>query len=139
MWKAALAGLVALTFSFSACAQDMGARLRSGMPSGIVLTQAHIAYFKTTLNLTPMQQRFWPAIETALHDIARQQMPRIASVGATQRNNRRVIAILLTPAAVERLAEAAQPLIRNLDGGQKLEALRLAREIGLASVVSAHN
>jgi len=142
MLKAAFAGLVALTLSLSSLsvsAQDMGERLRPGAQSGVMLTNAHIAYFKAKLNLTPAQQQFWPAIDAALRDIARQQAAYAAASGAPQRMNRNVLAIALTTAAVERLTAAAQPLVRSLDDGQKLDAMRMAHEVGLASMMSALN
>jgi hypothetical protein len=140
MLKAVFAGIVALTVSFSASAQDVGAPLRPVAQQGAVLTNAHIAYFKAKLNLTPVQQQFWPAIDAAVREIARQQMMvRDAFGSAAHRYNRSTIAITLTAAAINRLAAAAQPLVHSLDDGQKLDAMRMAQEVGLSSMVSALN
>ncbi len=139
MRKLALAGILALTIASPAFAQDITTSLRPGMQSGIVLTQSQIAYFRATLKLRPSQAQHWPAIEATLHDIARQQAPKFTAQGAPYPPSRNTVKITLTATAVERLTIAARSLVRSLDDGQKLDAMRMAHEVGLASVVSSLN
>jgi len=71
-----------------------------------------------------------------LHDIARHQT-HDASEGLVRRISNRVVSIVLTSAAIERLAVAARPLIAVLNDEQKQNARALAQEMGLGPVVMA--
>jgi hypothetical protein len=92
---------------------------------------------KSVLRLTPGQEAYWPAVETALRGIARQQQARSEPAGFVRRISHRVFSVMLNSAAVERLAVAARPLIAMLDGDQKRAASGLAQEMGLGPVVMA--
>ena len=72
---------------------------------------------KSVLRLTPEQEPYWPPVEAALRDIARQQ-ERAEPAGFVRRISHRVVSIVLNSAAVERLAVAARPLIAELDDEQ---------------------
>lgn len=93
-------------------------------------TNARIAALKAGLELTPAQEKLWPAFETALRDIAKARAARIAAwreKSEESRGKRDVIAALqgagkaLTArgAELEKLAEAAKPLYESLDESQK--------------------
>jgi len=97
-----------------------------------------VARVKHVLHLTPEQERLWPPVEAALHDIARRQA-RAETGGVVHRISQRVVSIVLDGAAVHRLAVAARPLIAVLRDDQKQSALALAQEMGLAPVLAALN
>jgi hypothetical protein len=95
-----------------------------------------IGRIRSVLKLSPAQEPFWPPVETALHDLARQQA-RSEPVGFVRRISRRVVSVVLNSAAIERLAIAARPLIAKLNDEQKQAAGQLAQEMGLGAVVMA--
>jgi hypothetical protein len=91
---------------------------------------------RSALRLTSRQEPLWAPVEAALRHIARQQA-HAEQAGFIRRIGNRVVQIVLTSAAVERLAAAARPLIAVLDDDQKRTASGLAREMGLGPVVMA--
>jgi hypothetical protein len=97
------------------------------LEDGNVLTVAQIHKIKKTLKLTPDQEGYWPPVEAALRDIAREQ--------AGQKPTGKKIAV--SADASQKLYWAAAPLIMNLRYDQKHEARRLARSMGLEEVASA--
>jgi len=92
-----------------------------------VLTVAQIQKIKRTLKLSPDQEGYWPPVEAALRDIAREQ--------AAQKPAGRKMTV--SPDASQKLYWAAAPLIMNLRYDQKHEARKLARSMGLEEVASA--
>jgi len=96
----------------------------------------NIGRIRSVLKLTSDQEHYWPPVEAALRDIARQQTGAEAA-GLVRRLSRRVVSIMLNGAAVERLARAARPLIASLNDDQKRAAGGLAQEMGLGPVVMA--
>lgn len=99
-------------------------------------TSINIGRIRSVLHLTPEQERYWPPVETALRNLARQQA-RSEPPGFVRRVSRRVVSIMLNGAAVERLAVAARPLVAILNNEQLRSADGLAREMGLGPVVMA--
>ena len=100
-------------------------------------TSIDIGRIRGALRLTSQQEPLWGPVEAALHDIVRQQQAHTEQVGFIRRVSNRVVSIVMTSAAVERLARAARPLIAALDERQKQAANTLAQEMGLGSVVMA--
>ena len=96
----------------------------------------NVVRIKNVLRLTAEQERYWPPVEAALRDVARQQA-HSEPAGFVRRISRRVVAVVLNSAAVERLAVAARPLIAKLDQEQMRAASGLAQEMGLGPVVMA--
>ncbi len=96
-----------------------------------------VGRIRSTLRLTSQQEPLWTPVEAALRHIARQQQAHAEQAGFIRRISNRVIQIVLTSAAVERLAVAARPLIAVLDDNQKRAASGLAQEMGLGPVVMA--
>lgn len=136
MWKAALAGaLLATTGATLASAQDFATaavEARSGREGGAIVTEGHIARLKAVLKLTPAQQQYWPAVESALRSFARRQqhggsdgMVRRAAAAAGDANDAR------------RLVSVARPLVNSLDDKQKQDAMTLAQSLGLGHLASA--
>jgi hypothetical protein len=102
-----------------------------GQPAAAI----NIARIKSVLKLKPEQRAYWPAVESALRRVAREQ--QASSGGLIHRISQRVVSIVLTGAAIQRLAVAAKPLIARLDDDQKMAAAHLADEMGLGPVVVA--
>lgn len=96
-----------------------------------ILTDAHIAAIKSSLNLTPDQERHWAAVEAELREIARQH----AELKAENPEGKKPKAAQLADTA-QRLYWAAGPLILSMREDQKQEIRRLARAMGLAQVAA---
>jgi hypothetical protein len=103
-----------------------------------MLAAIDIGRIHTVLQLRPEQEAYWPPVEAALRDVARQQAHN-EPAGFVRRISRRVVSIVLTSAAVRRLAVAARPLIAVLNDDQKRAATGLAQEMGLGPVLAALN
>ena len=112
---------------------------RAASQRGAVLNEAQIASIKERLNLTPSQERMWPAVEAALRDLAYKKpvagAQKPAPGNAAQGNAARAT---LDPngAEVARLKSAAIPLVMSFDYEQKRELRTLAHLIGLGSMVA---
>ncbi len=97
---------------------------------GFILNDAQIASIKERLHLTPDQERMWPAVETALRNIAytsaREAHRRGAPPSAAQLAS-------ADPNSVEAqgLKSAAMPLIMSSNSEQKDEVRSLAHIMGL--------
>ncbi len=103
-----------------------------GQPSASI----NIARIKSVLKLTAAQEPYWAPVEAALRDLARQQA-RAELDGLVRRISHRVVSVVLSSAAVQRLAVAARPLLAKLDEDQMRAAHGLAAEMGLGPVVAA--
>jgi c-di-AMP phosphodiesterase-like protein len=98
-----------------------------------------IARIKSVLKLTPEQQHYWPAVESALRSLARQQTHQVAeqSDGMVRRVSNRVYAFVMDSATIARVGAAARPLVKVLDDRQKQDAIALCHEMGLGQVLAA--
>jgi hypothetical protein len=102
------------------------------------LTDARVAIVKAALQLTPDQERYWPAIEEAIRARAKDRMSRLETVttGVAERAdrgpienlrdrdpiaflNRRADALAQRSADLKKLAAAWQPLYQTLTPDQK--------------------
>jgi hypothetical protein len=96
-----------------------------------LLSDAQIAGIKQRLALSPDQEYYWPAVESALRAVAhkihetRQADPHTASVPIDPDS-----------AEVQQLKSAAMPLLFQLREDQKREVRSLARLIGLEKVAA---
>ena len=104
-----------------------------GQPSASI----NIARIKSVLKLTAAQEPYWAPVEAALRDLARQQARAELSDGLVHRISHRVVSVVLSSTAVQRLAVAARPLLAKLDEDQMRAAHSLAAEMGLGPVVAA--
>jgi hypothetical protein len=139
MWKAGLAGIVAVVIGSSAAfagSGDSDYRTQTVAKSEAVMSLAQVARLKAVLKLTPAQEQLWPAVERAFHEISQAQESD-APQGLVQGIKHRAASIGLNALALRRLASAAYPLIRTLDEEQKQSALTFARSVGLHSVAAA--
>ena len=100
---------------------------------------ARIAAVKAGLKLTPDQEKMWPVVEGAVRDFAKLRMDRANARMDERRKNsndsdakpsdtpdnpvarlqQRADNMATTAAALKKIAEAADPLYKTLDDGQK--------------------
>ncbi len=123
----ALAAFGLLSIIPVACAGEM----ENGYTASINVARIH-----DVLHLTQEQERYWRPVEAALRAIASHQ-ERVELDGLVRRVSRRVVSIVLSSAAVERLVVASRPLIAKLTDEQKQAAGQMAQEMGLGPVVMA--
>ena len=121
-----------LNVSLVAAGEYSAMSAEQGQPSASI----NIARIKSVLKLTAAQEPYWAPVEAALRDLARQQA-RAESDGLVRRISHRVVSVVLSSAAVQRLAVAARPLLAKLDEDQMRAAHGLAAEMGLGPVVAA--
>jgi hypothetical protein len=131
------AGAVALAMTgllptLPATASDYGTYAEQGAATAI-----NIGRIKSALRLRPEQERYWPAVESALRRLAERQHPKSETGGFVHRISSRVVSVVLDNAAIARLAAAARPLAATLDPEQMQAASGLADEMGLGPVVAA--
>ena len=139
MWKAVLAGVAALSISGAslAFAQQSSPpadaqRWRPSAEDAAALTDARIAALRTGLKLSADQEKHWPAVETAIRGLAKQRLDardaRRSARGsdnpparpdAIERLRRGADAMSSRGSALKQLADAAEPLYKSLDEGQK--------------------
>jgi len=100
-------------------------------PNNAILDDSQIASIKNRLRLTPEQAEYWPSVEAALRDVARQQarLHKQRSKGAPP-------PIDPESAEVKKLMWAAMPLLRQLREDQKREVRMLVRVLGLHKVAA---
>jgi hypothetical protein len=96
-----------------------------------LLSDAQIAGIKDRLNLSPDQQSYWPAVESALRAVARK-------IHATRQADPHATGVPIDPDSdeVQQLKSAAMPLLFQLREDQKREVRSLARLIGLEKVAA---
>jgi hypothetical protein len=150
MWKVGVAGVTALFVSLSTLAYAQaplaGDREQLSPEDWGALTDARINFTKAALQLTPEQQKYWPAVAEALRARAEHRQARRAARQARigmlrnggleavrDRNpveflNRRADALAQRAADLKRLADAWQPLYQTLTPDQK-------RRMGLATII----
>lgn len=139
MVKALAAGITAL---FIIASPPVFAQAASdGKPGAAdlsALTDMRIDVVKAALQLTPDQEKYWPAIETAIRDRAKDRQARIAeaakrmadrrdgNVADALRNRnpvdfmrRRAVALERRGADLKKLADAWEPLYQTLKPDQK--------------------
>jgi hypothetical protein len=145
MWKMVLAGTTALAIAGGTLAyaqqgpaqQGPGQRGQHWRPSAEdigALSDARIAALHTGLKLTAEQEKNWPAVETALRELAKQRQERFAARANAERPRDPVErlgvmadAMQARGAALKKVAEAAGPLYTSLDDAQKHRFVLLAR------------
>jgi zinc resistance-associated protein len=154
MWKPILAATVALMIAGPSlglaqsgpaapdgagpAARAQGPRMRMTAEDIQALTDARIAGLKAGLRLTPEQEKNWPPVESAIRDLAKERTDRFNAHRARleqpgqQRDaievlRERADAMGARAASLKKLADAAEPLYRSLDDGQKQRLALLAR------------
>ncbi len=141
MKKFAIAGIAALAIAGSTAVyaqhrpwfHDHMEHTRMSPEDRAAFTDARIAAVKAGLKLTPDQEKLWPPVETAVRDFAKLRIDRANarmnaehdSQGAQKpddpvaRLRERADNMAASAAAMRRIADAADPLYKTLDDGQK--------------------
>jgi hypothetical protein len=151
MKKILLAGVavIALAGSTAVFAQHrpwMHHHIRINPEDRAAFLDARIAAVKAGLKLTPDQDKMWPAVESAVRDMvmlridranARMEAQKTADDAKTDtpdnpvaRLQQRADNMAATAAAMKKVAEAADPLYKTLDDGQKRRLAVLTRMEG---------
>ena len=103
----------------------------------LAFLDARIAAVKAGLKLTPDQEKNWPAVETAVRDFAKQRIDRANASADTKdqppqqdpvtRLRERADRMAAAAAGLKKIADAADPLYKTLDEGQKRRLTFLTR------------
>ena len=135
MWKAALAGAVALatvgSFSFS----HGGLGISPAAAQEIVVTEGQIARLHAALHLNAAQEHRWHAVAATLRSLGRQQQQyRVASndAGFVTQAKSRVAGYAITAMAMQRVRAAAMPLIAELTEEQKQAGRNVLSSMGVS-------
>jgi LTXXQ motif family protein len=142
MKKFAIAGIAALAIAGSTAVyaqhrpwfhEHMG-QMRMSPEDRAAFTDARIAAVKAGLKLTPDQEKLWPPVETAVRDFAKLRIDRAnarmnakpddsaeaqKSDDPVARLRERADNMATSAAALKKIADAADPLYKTLDDGQK--------------------
>jgi hypothetical protein len=144
MKKFAIAGIAALAIAGSTAVYAQHNRPwfhheRMSSEDRAAFADARIAAVKAGLKLNADQEKLWPPVETAVRDFAklridranaRMNAPRNDSADAQKQDSQnpgdpvarlrdRADTMATTAAAMKRIADAADPLYKTLDDGQK--------------------
>ena len=133
MWKAVLAGTAAVVISSSSLVfahqtsdRDGGPRWQPSAGDIKAFTDARIAALKAGLELTPEEEKNWPAVEAASRDMAKARADRMAARANEQPPSdpveclhRRAERLGTIAAGLKKLADAEEPLYKSLDDAQK--------------------
>lgn len=142
MWKTVLAGSTALAIAGATLAyaqhgpagRDFAPRWRPSAEDIGAFADARIAALHAGLKLSADQEKNWPAMESALRDLAKQRSERFAARASADRP-KNIVERLATRAdamsqrgtALKKVADAAAPLYKSLDEGQQRRFVMLAR------------
>ena len=139
MKKTITAATIALTLAGGGLAFAQQATPREGAAPRLstedvaAFTDARIAGLKAGLKLNADQEKHWPAVETAIRELAKERADRAAAgrearasanaqhsaPDALDRLRRGADAMSTRAASLKKLADAAEPLYKSLDDGQK--------------------
>jgi hypothetical protein len=95
--------------------------------SNAVLNDSQIAGIKRRLNLTPEQERYWPAVEAELRKM---EYNKKAPGGS------RMASVDMSKVNIEGLKSAGFPLVMSFSDDQRRELKSLAHLLGLESVMA---
>jgi hypothetical protein len=142
MWKTVLAGSTALAIAGATLAygqqspgeRDFATRWRPSTEDISAFGDARVAALHAGLKLTAEQEKDWPAVESALRDLAKQRSEWFAARASAdhpkdpvERLALRADVLTQRGVALKKLADAAGPLYRSLDEAQKRRFIVLAR------------
>ena len=149
MRRSVLVGIAALSIASAGVAfaqqspQADPPRWRPSAEDAAAMTDARIAALRAGLKLTAEQEKHWPAVEAAIRNIGKQRFDvmterrnaRDANAQAAQPDaiaglRRGADAMTTRGAALKQLADAAEPLYKTLDEGQKRRFAMLLRISG---------
>ncbi|HEY6256328.1 MAG TPA: Spy/CpxP family protein refolding chaperone [Xanthobacteraceae bacterium] len=138
MWKAALAGTAVLAIVGSSLVYAQQRERPGGFDSFRpnledmrAFAEARLAALHAGLGLTADQEKNWPAFEQASREMAKLRLDRVSaavqerrdrapqSADPSARMHRRAAAKTESGAALQKVADALDPLYKSLDDGQK--------------------
>jgi hypothetical protein len=138
MKKFAIAGIAALAIAGSTAVYAQHRpwsheHMRMSPEDRAAFTDARIAAVKAGLKLTPDQEKLWPPVEAAVRDFAKLRIDRANARMNAERDSQdqqkpndplarlrdRADTMAATAAAMKKVADAADPLYKTLDDGQK--------------------
>jgi zinc resistance-associated protein len=134
MWKTVLAGSTALAIAGATLAyaqqgpggRDLTPRWHPSAEDISAFGDARIAALHAGLKLNAEQEKNWPAVESALRDLAKQRTAWFAARAKAdqpkdtiERLTLRADVMTQRGAALKKLADAAGPLYKSLDEGQQ--------------------
>jgi hypothetical protein len=108
----------------------IAAATRTAHRSNAVLNDSQIASIKRRLNLTPEQQRYWPAVEAELRKMEYKKDQKSPQ-------GTRAAAVDMSKVNVEGLKSAGFPLVMSFNDDQRRELNSLAHLLGLESLMSS--
>jgi hypothetical protein len=143
MLKYALAGVAALaiggsTLVYAQQQSDRGSRPGISQEDRSAMLDARIAAVRAGLRLSPEQEKNWPAVEAAVRDLIKirtdQREARITAranrdqrADPVERLRSQADSMAAMATGMKRVAEAADPLYKSLDDGQKRRLAMLTR------------
>jgi ribosomal 50S subunit-associated protein YjgA (DUF615 family) len=131
MPKFVAAGLAALFIGAAPVhAQTQATQTGSALEDMKAATETRIEITKIALQLTPAQEKFWPAIEEAIRARAAARQQRLLALSKRLNDSseanpfevlqQRAEGLTQRGATLKKLADAWQPLVGTLDNRQKL-------------------
>jgi zinc resistance-associated protein len=136
MWKAVVAGTAALAIAGSTLvyAQHRGQPDAQRWQPSMEDLRARLAGLKAGLMLTAEQEKNWPVFEQAAREFGKMRLDRISAMrngtrtdNPVERMRQRGTALSDSGAALQKLADATDPLYRSLDDSQKRRFVMLSR------------
>ncbi|WP_029353115.1 Spy/CpxP family protein refolding chaperone [Bosea sp. 117] len=140
----AAALLASVTFGIAAPELRSGDRRTPPSPAEMAenaaaMTDARIAALKAGLRMNAEQEKLWPAVESALRDLAKQRADRREErlqqraervrPDIIERMREQADGLLARGDGLKKLVDAADPLYRSLDPGQQRRFSILLREV----------
>ncbi|WP_024511233.1 Spy/CpxP family protein refolding chaperone [Bradyrhizobium sp. ARR65] len=141
MRKFSIAGMAALAIAASTAVyanqgwfREHMQHMRLSPEDRAALVDARIAAVHAGLKLTPDQEKLWPPVEAAVRDFAKMRIDRASArmkahdeaqdqqqtpPDPVARLRQRADDLAATSAALKKIADAADPLYKTLDDGQK--------------------
>ena|SRR3974390_1478635 len=145
MWKPIVAGTAALAiiagtslvYAQQSGRLDHGQRWQPNVEDLRAFGEARLAALKAGLTLTPEQEKFWPAFEQAAREYGKLRVDRMSATQSAPPSNdpverlrRRASALSETGVALNKLADATDPLYKSLDDNQKRRFAMLSHLAG---------
>ena len=141
MRKFAIAGMAALVIAGTTAVYAQHAQWFQGRMGHVrmnpedraAMADAKIAAVHAGLKLTPDQEKMWPPVESAVRELVKIRLDRVAAREAAAakpaddqakpdpvaRLRKRAENMAASAAALKKIADAADPLYKTLDDGQK--------------------
>jgi hypothetical protein len=134
--SAVIAIALLLTTSSLACAAETSPTVGVAQPTTDLkaLTEMRVGIVKAALQLTPDQEKYWPAIEDAIRGRAKNRQARLERIAELHENGpmgvlgdgspielmqRRADRLIQRGTDLKKLADAWEPLYKTLSGDQK--------------------